>query len=191
MQQTRVKLGLKDQGRPVRLEEFCAAEFEEPYRYERMGGRLVVMSPSGLRHNRIVSETMEALFAYKAGRRGVIELIVPEAWLGPGEEHDRIADIGVYLVADAPQSEVQRERVAGVVFEVVSEGSEERDYVIKRKEYFDAGVREYVIVDPLRRAVTVLVRGESGFVDRELGEGDVYRSGQLPGFELRVSDLPF
>ena len=156
MLQTRLSLGLKDQGRALGLEAFSAAEFEEPYRYERMGGRLVVMSPSGLEHNRVVWHLLRALSAFDLGRPGV-----------------------------------QRERVPAVVFEVVSQGSEERDYVIKRREYFDAGVGEYIIVDPVRKALTVLVPGEAGYLDRELGPDDVYRSDQLPGFQLSVSDLPF
>ena len=79
--------------------------------------------------------------------------------------------------------------IPDLVFEVVSRGSEERDYILKRGEYFDLGVAEYVIVDPFRRVVTVLSRGEGDYLSRELQEGDVYSSDQLPGFELRIADL--
>ena len=71
----------------------------------------------------------------------------------------------------------------------MSRGSEERDYILKRGEYFDLDVAEYVIVDPFRQVVTVLSRGEHDYLARELGEGDVYTSDQLPGFELRIANL--
>ena len=50
MLETKLKLGLKDQGRLLTDEEFAGAECDAPYRYERVEGRLVVMSPSGKTH---------------------------------------------------------------------------------------------------------------------------------------------
>ena len=46
-----------------------------------------------------------------------------------------------------------------------------------------------MIVDPFRRVVTVLSRGEHDYLARELREGDVYTSDQLPGFELRIANV--
>ena len=83
------------------------------------------------------------------------------------------------------------EMVPGLVFEVVSEGSEERDYVAKRREYYDLGIREYTIVDPFRKALTALTRGSQDYIDNELKSGQVYTSAQLPKFELSVADLPW
>ena len=68
-------------------------------------------------------------------------------------------------------------------------GSEERDYVVKRDEYFAHGIWEYVIVDPFRKVVTVLSRGARGYLARELRDGEVYTSRQLPGFEFPIVDL--
>lgn len=79
--------------------------------------------------------------------------------------------------------------IPDLVFEVVSRGSEERDYILKRGEYFDLGVAEYVIVDPFRRVVTVLSRGEGDYLSRELQEGNIYTSDQLLGFEFPIANL--
>ncbi len=191
MLQIRLKLGLKDQGCLLTAEEFAEAEFEEPYRYERVEGRLVVMSPSGLAHNRFVWAILKRLSIYDVNDPGIIELAVPEAWMRTTEASDRMADIAVYLTADEPHPDVQYEMVPDLVFEVVSEGSEERDYVTKRKEYHDLGIREYVIVDPFRKVLTILTHGQRDYVDRELNPDDIYNSAQLPGFELSVTDLPW
>lgn len=191
MLETRIKLGLADQGRSLSAEEFAGAEFEEPYRYERMGGRLIVMSPSGLKHTQLVSAILERLYVYKDAHRGVVELIAPESWMRISEHTDRIGDIAIYLVIDGIHPDRIYETVPALMFEVVSEGSEERDYIIKRREYHDAGVREYVIVDPIRKVVTVLTRGPQDYVERELCAEDVYTTGQLPGFQLPVADLPW
>ena len=187
MLETKLKLGLKDQGRLLTDEEFAGAECDTPYRYERVEGRLVVMSPSGKTHLGLVWAIVKDLSLYDATHPEMIEMAATEAWIRTGTGQDRMADIGVYLTEDEPQSDQQYERIPRIVFEVVSRGSEERDYILKRGEYFDLGVAEYVIVDPFRQVVTVLSRGEHDYLARELGEDDVYTSDQLPGFELRIA----
>ncbi len=189
MLETKLRLGLKDQGRLLTDEEFARAECDAPYRYERVEGRLVVMSPSGKTHLGLVWAVVKELSLYDAAHPGIIEMAATEAWIRTGEGQDRMADVGVYLTEDEPQSDQQSERIPRVVFEVVSRGSEERDYILKRGEYFDTGVAEYVIVDPFRKVVTVLSRGEHDYLARELQEGDVYTSDQLPGFEFSIANL--
>ncbi len=189
MLETKLRLGLKDQGRLLTDEEFAQAECDAPYQYERVEGRLVVMSPSGKTHLGLVWAIVKEVSIYDAAHPGVIEMAATEAWIRTGEGQDRMADVGVYLTEDEPQSDQQYERIPRIVFEVVSRGSEERDYILKRGEYFDLGVAEYVIVDPFRKVVTFLSRGEDDYLARELQEGDVYVSDQLPGFELRIADL--
>ena len=48
MLETKLRLGLKDQGRLLTDEAFAEAECDAPYRYERVEERLVVMEPSDL-----------------------------------------------------------------------------------------------------------------------------------------------
>ena len=187
MTKTHLKLGLKDQGRLMTDEEFTQAEWDAPYRYERVEEKLVVMEPSDLPHMQVVSAILESLYVYRHTHSGVIELIAPEGWIRTSDQTDRVGDIAVYL-EDVSADHIY-DLVPDLVFEVVSQGSEERDYILKRGEYFDTGVAEYVIVDPFRQVVTVLSRGEDDYLARELQEGDVYNSDQLPGFELRISDL--
>ena len=43
-------LGRIDHGRPTTTEEFANAVYDEPWTYERVDGRLVVMSPEGTGH---------------------------------------------------------------------------------------------------------------------------------------------
>ena len=129
MLETKLKLGLKDQGRLLTDEEFAGAECDTPYRYERVEGRLVVMSPSGKTHLGLVWAIVKDLSLYDATHPEMIEMAATEAWIRTGTGQDRMADIGVYLTEDEPQSDQQYERIPRIVFEVVSRGSEERDYI--------------------------------------------------------------
>lgn len=191
MLETHLQLGLKDQGQLLSNDEFANAKFDEPYRYERMGGRLIVMSPNDLAHTKIVTIILEQLYLYKNDPKGIIDLIAPEGWLRTSDGQDRMADIAVYLTESITSADHIYDLVPDLIFEVISQGSEERDYVIKRKEYFDAGVAEYIIVDPFRKVITVLTRGDHEYRDQEISDGNPYQSTQLPNFELHTHILPW
>jgi Uma2 family endonuclease len=74
--------------------------------------------------------------------------------------------------------------------EVVSPGAEsrQRDLVDKRRDYAQAGVSEYWIVDPETESVTVLALDGSEYrVHGEFKTGESATSVLLPGFAVDVS----
>jgi Uma2 family endonuclease len=77
---------------------------------------------------------------------------------------------------------------ADLSMEVVSKDDPDRDYVDKRREYARAGIREYWIVDPRDRTITLLV-----LKGRSYTRHGVYKDGQkvtsvlLSGFAMDVS----
>jgi Uma2 family endonuclease len=80
--------------------------------------------------------------------------------------------------------------VPDLVMEVVSPGTRRVDAVIKAKEYAEAGIPEYWLVDPEAEAVVVYILGEAGYGERQVHEsGDMVRSAILRGFVLSVDDV--
>ncbi|MEX0703483.1 MAG: Uma2 family endonuclease [Planctomycetales bacterium] len=61
-----------------------------------------------------------------------------------------------------------------------------RDYIDKRREYLEAGVREYWIIDRFRRSMTVC---RTGTPDVLVKEQETDRTDLLPGFELPLAVL--
>ena len=189
-QSTTLILGPGDHGRAVSAEEFAEAEFVGPHRYERDGGRLVVMAPEGKDHIRASNPWRDRLIAYKLARPGVIEEVVNQAWVRVADGLDRIGDIGVYLVREPPCFDVP-DQVPDLMFKVVSPGSEdrERDYVKKRAEYHLLGIREYVIVDRFTRLATVLTHAPDGYDERVLTSADIYTTPLLPGLAIPLAEV--
>jgi Uma2 family endonuclease len=69
--------------------------------------------------------------------------------------------------------------------EIVSPDSIERDYTKKRKQYEDAGMSEYWIIDELQQKVTLLRLGKDGkYHEVRLRKGELH-SEVLRGFWLR------
>jgi len=94
--------------------------------------------------------------------------------------------VAIYLTAP-PEEDLWSTWVPEIVIEVVSLGSELRDYVEKREEYLVFGVREYWIVDAEKQEVLVLRRSGGRWKPRTVKATDVYRTPLLPGFELVVA----
>jgi Uma2 family endonuclease len=76
---------------------------------------------------------------------------------------------------------------ADLVVEVVSSDDPERDTKVKRKEYAQAGIPEYWIVDPLTATITVLaLEGELYAEHGVFHRGDQATSKLLGGFSVSV-----
>lgn len=81
-------------------------------------------------------------------------------------------------------------RGADLVMEVVSPDDPDRDYVDKWREYAQAGIPEYWVVDPARPLVTVLrLVGDQYAVHGEFPPGMQATSNLLAGFTVSVDDL--
>lgn len=188
---TPLELGRDDDGRMLTAEEFAEAYFEEPWRYERVRGRLVVMSPEGQMHDDTAEPWRVELIHYQRNvRPDLVERVKPDAWIRIAGETDRIADLAVYLRVEGNRPPIP-DRVPDIVFEFVSRGSKDRkrDYVEKRADYHRLGIPEYVIVDRFKARVTVLEHRPGGYDERVLGPGDVYESPRLPGLAIDVGEV--
>lgn len=99
----------------------------------------------------------------------------------------------VFLSADRPERRAgDYPDGADFVMEVVSGGREDRrrDLVVKRAEYAGAGIREYWIVDPDERMITVLHLDGDRYNEHGRFTDDAIASSMLlPDFTVPVSDV--
>ncbi len=85
-------------------------------------------------------------------------------------------------------------RIRGVpdlIVEVISPGSAAYDEGVKLEAYAQAGVPEYVVIEPAERKLRLYALDELGKYanPREFGEGDSLSFACLPDIRLNVSDL--
>ena len=77
-----------------------------------------------------------------------------------------------------------------LVVEVLSPSSSRRDWGYKRELYARHGVREYWIVDPTNRIVSVLALRDGVLeIDQTLTEDNTARSSVLEGFEVNLVEI--
>jgi Uma2 family endonuclease len=189
-QETRLILGPEDDGRLLSAEEYASAEYREPWKYERVDGRLVVMAPDGFDHQVTAEPWRDHLGVYHVNHPDRVQHVFSNPWVRVDRGTDRIGDIGVYLVSDRPVPDPP-DRPPDLMFEIVSPGreAEERDYILKRAEYYQHGIREYVVVDRFTRQVTVFTHTPEGYEERVLTRSDTYTSPLLPGLSIPLSDV--
>ena len=189
----RQRIGPDDHGRRMSLEDFIASEFEEGWIYELGRGVIVVTQVPGIHDGRIVGRTSDLFTFYDRDHPDVTNYRAGgmECRLRlPGMRSDRHPDQAVYLLPPPVDDDQPWMRwIPEIVVEVVSEGGQERDYVEKREDYLRAGVREYWILNPNTRVLHALRRAGDVWDEATITADGVYRTGLLPGLEVRPAEL--
>lgn len=180
----------QDAGMELTHEEFAEADFQEPWRYERVNGKVVVMTPAGDAHRRSADPIRDYLGAYRLAYPDIVDRVSQESWVVIDEQNERLPDIAVYLQSDQVTPPIP-ERIPEIVFEIVSPNAADRrrDYEDKRTEYQRIGVREYVIVDRFEHRLLVLELEEGQYREMVLVANDSYRSTLLPGLEIPLEGI--
>jgi Uma2 family endonuclease len=184
------RIGPADHGRALTLAEFCDVDKEPGSRYELARGLLEVTEVPHDPHCRIEQNLLRRLGDFGRDHPGRIDRCEGGGALPlrlPGMVSYRNPDVTVVL-RHAPKDHRGR-RVPDLAFEVVSSGGEARDYEHKREEYLRYGLREYWIVDPRARRVTVLIRDGDVWIERVSGRDQIAQAIVLPGFAVPVSRL--
>jgi Uma2 family endonuclease len=157
---------------------------------ELSNGCLEVLPMPDLYHQRIVKMLLFRLddFVRPLRQGRVVQAPLPVRF---GRGKFREPDIGYFEKHRIKDARTPPEG-ADLVMEVVSPGNEsrERDLVVKRREYAKAGVREYWIVDPEEKTITVLtLAGRSYKVHGVFKPGEDAASKLLKGFKVSVTEV--
>lgn len=176
------------------LEDYLSYNDGTDRRYELVNGELIAMSQPKGQHGAITEflndqyrAEIQAQGLAWVSKQGFIAIESPR---GGRWDTARIPDVTVATL-EQWQGMLDREAIIRLnesppflVVEVVSESTRTTDYRSKRVEYNLLGIREYWIVDPLKKQVVVLhlvddLYEETVFVRDELIESTIFSGLQL------------
>jgi Uma2 family endonuclease len=170
------------------LDDFDRAVAREGYRYELNKGVIEVsgiplpahaIQVQAVRNQLVVHQELNPQAIAFIGGGGEAKLLLGQ------DQSERHPDISVYLVPPPSSGDdVWSVWIPGIVVEVVSESSAKRDYQDKPPEYLRFGVREYWIIDPIQRQMTVLSRWRGEWKEKIVKPTQKYATPLLPGFSL-------
>jgi Uma2 family endonuclease len=192
MIKTTLRIGPKDQGRRMTLREFEPVPVQEGYLYELARGVVTVSDVPGLPHFRLVNAIRRSLFRYQEDYPDEIYEVLGtmECKLLVGNfESERHPDLATYKSKPQRQEDFWFNWIPEIVVEVVSRGSEARDYGEKREEYLALGIKEYWIVDGDKEQILVLRRMRGKWSERVLNASDFLDTKLLPGFRLECGKI--
>lgn len=167
-------------------EEYLALDTNHLIEFDH--GRLEFLPMPDISHQRIVAFLYRLLWTYVSARGLGEALFAPmpvRLWAKKYREPDIL-----FLRATRRQIRGSYVTPPDLVMEVVSPDDPDRDYVDKRREYAQAGIPEYWIVDPARALVTVLRLADDQYaVHGEFSPGMQATSSLLAGFTVPIDDL--
>lgn len=151
-------------------------------------GQIEVLPMPTLVHQLIVGYLHVLLRSFAQQEAGIV-VLAPfrlRLWNGKFREPDLL-----FLVnKNDPRKQNAFWTGADLVVEVVSPDDPKRDLVDKRREYAQAGIPEYWIVNPQTESITVLHLRDGRYIEHGLfARGDTATSATLAGIEVDVTAL--
>src|ERR671924_413088 len=171
-------------------EEFLAWADEDTWA-EWVNGEVIILTPAALRHQQLATFLATSInFFVDAHQFGVVLTAPFQMKIGPdlpGREPD------ILFIAREHLDRLKNTYLDGpadLVVEIISRDSRSRDRGEKFYEYEQGGVREYWLLDPLRRQAEFYQRGPDGiFRLVPAGADGIYHSTVLEGLWLWVEWL--
>lgn len=154
-------------------------------------GRIEVLDMPSELHQFLVAFLYRTLLAYVSERNLGAVLFAPlpvKLWEGKMRE----PDVLFMRREHAARRHANYWRGADLVMEVVSPDDPKRDKDTKRREYAQAGIPEYWLIEPTERTVTVFSRpaeADRYAVHGVFRVGERVESASLPGFGVEVGEL--
>jgi hypothetical protein len=169
----------------MKLKAFDHAEVQPGYIYELSRGVIVVSDVPGRPHMAQADATRRQFEHYRLKRPGKIYMIGSGGeckFLVGAFDSERHPDLAIYKYPPLSDDNLWAVWVPDIAIEIVSEGSQDRDYVLKREEYWEFGVVEYWTIDAFRRELLVLRRNTHEWKEIRVQPPKLYKTKLLPGF---------
>ena len=140
-------------------------------RAELIDSRMYMMAPPNFRHQKLVMELSAVIHQYIKDHGRNCEVLPAPFAVFLNEDDRNYVEPDISVICD--KDKLNDKGCSGApdwIIEIVSPSSRPRDYIKKMLKYGTAGVREYWIVDPEKRMVTVYQFEEERMEQYAFGE---------------------
>jgi len=166
-------------------------KWEDAERCELIDGVIYAMSPAPLRRHQGVSSNLHGqLFDFLKGKPCKVYAAPFDVRLNAGTYNNTVVQPDVVVVCD--KSKLDDKGCVGapdLVIEILSPSTEVRDRVLKFNQYLQAKVREYWIVDPDSKTVTVNILDNDRYYSAAYAETDKAPVHVLEGCVIDLTDV--
>jgi len=180
-------------GVKITAKEFFEFTENREERYELIDGKIYMMAAPAVNHQRLIGFIYIKLSDYLNGKPcepfiSPVDVVLFEKNKKP-DNSQNVFQPDVFVVCDPKK--IGEKRINGApdfVIEVASPSSETHDYSEKLKIYMKYGVREYWVVDPEKKEITVYCNTDEEDY-KTYTFNDKVKSGVFGGFEMDFKEL--
>ena len=125
-------------------------------RAELIDGRMYMMAPPNTRHQSLVSEFTVTIGSYIRSKGGNCKVFPAPFAVFLNKDDQNYVEPDISVICD--KSKLNDKGCSGApdwIIEIISPSTSRIDYGVKLFKYRTAGVREYWIVNPMKKTVTV------------------------------------
>lgn len=173
----------------VSYEEFLELPLENPH-VEWIDGEIIAMAPISDAHQHVAVFLITLLSQYAQVKKLGCVLCEPYQMKPSADLPGRAPDI--LFVSSERQHLLKKTHLDGpadLAVEIISPESRSRDRGEKYYEYEQGGVREYWLIDPLRKSAEFYVLGPDQRYQPVQPTDGIFASTALPGLQMRVQWL--
>lgn len=159
-------------------------------RAELIDGQILMMAPPTRKHQDVSGELFGVIRNYIKGRKGDCKVYSAPFAVFLNKDNKTYVEPDISVICDKNKlTEKGCDGAPDWIIEVVSPGSQRRDYMIKLFKYRTSGVREYWVVDPMKSRVIVYDFEHDDMA--EYGFSDNVKAGIYEDLSIDFSELDF
>lgn len=171
----------------ITYEDFLILSESSENRYEYIDGEVYLLASPSYDHQNIIMEIVNIFYNYFKGKP-CRPLTSPFDVTLSADNNKNVVQPDIVVICDTENIN-EKGRYTGVptlVLEVLSESTHKKDMLKKLNLYLESGIKEYWIVNPLRKEVYLYC-----FEEREIKEYRVYRQiDDVPSLVFEGLNLP-
>ena len=167
-------------------------ELAEGERYELIDGEAFAMSAPNTRHQEILGELFSQIHTYLRGKpcRVYPAPFDVRLFYEEDESDDTVVQPDISVICDEKKRGYEGCRGApDLVVEILSPSNTAIEMERKLKLYYEAGVREYWVVDPENKGLTVYRFQEEGIVVKTYKNADTVPVAIFPGLDIALEQV--
>lgn len=174
-------------------EEFLELSENSEERYEYIDGEIYLLASPKTFHQKILSELHFIFYNWFQGKSCRPMLAPYDITLKRNPENINVVQPDLMVICDLEEKLDERDYYMGtpaLVVEILSEGTRRKDLVKKLDLYMSTSIKEYWIVNPLNKEVTIYL-----FEDDNIGKNTTYKIHEIaasfyfPGLEVGLARI--
>ncbi len=179
--------------RKASYEEFLELSENSDERYEYIDGEIYLLGSPRVVHQRILSELHFIFYNWFQGKTCRPMFAPFDITLKRNPENINVVQPDLMVICDLDENTNEKDYYMGVpalVVEIISESTRSKDFIKKLDLYMSTGVKEYWIINPLSREVSIYL-----FEENNISQNATYKKDEsavsyyFAGLEVNLAKI--